>query len=126
VQDCHCTRLELQRDFPPVDRQLAPGEEVRDGCRTVGRPDSRARPPKLQVEYEQQAPAGTRAAHERDDAVSGDSDRRLDAALRRDYPVVMGLIVVTFVFVVITNLVTDLIYMRLDPRISFARSAANR
>jgi peptide/nickel transport system permease protein len=50
----------------------------------------------------------------------------LDGALRRDYPIVMGLIVVTFVFVVLTNLVTDLIYMRLDPRISFDRSNVNR
>lgn len=50
----------------------------------------------------------------------------VDAALRRDYPVIMGLTMFTFVFVVLTNLVVDLIYMRLDPRISFARSADRR
>jgi peptide/nickel transport system permease protein len=43
----------------------------------------------------------------------------LDAALRRDYPAIMGVTMVTFLFVVLTNLVVDVLYTFIDPRISF-------
>ena len=40
-----------------------------------------------------------------------------DAVLGRNFPVVMGVLLFSSVLVVIANLVVDLIYMRLDPRI---------
>src|SRR5262249_27602459 len=43
----------------------------------------------------------------------------LDAALRRDYPTIMGVTMATFLFVILTNLVVDVLYVVLDPRISF-------
>ena len=57
----------------------------------------------------------------------GDSDRipwlgRLmyEALYGRDYPVLMGLFVCVSAAVVLANLVTDLAYARLDPRIRLA------
>jgi peptide/nickel transport system permease protein len=42
----------------------------------------------------------------------------VDAAVTRDYPVIMGLTMTTAVLVVASNLVADLCYVALDPRIS--------
>jgi len=39
--------------------------------------------------------------------------------MRRDYPVLMGLLIVMSVGVVILNLLTDLLYAYLDPRIVY-------
>jgi peptide/nickel transport system permease protein len=41
----------------------------------------------------------------------------LDASLRRDYPLVMGVVVLTFLVVMLINLLVDVGYMLLDPRI---------
>jgi peptide/nickel transport system permease protein len=41
----------------------------------------------------------------------------IDAMNARDYPVVQGVVLVITVFVVAINLVTDLTYAYLDPRI---------
>jgi len=43
----------------------------------------------------------------------------LDSLMRRDYPVLMGLLIVMSVGVVILNLLTDLLYVYLDPRIVY-------
>ena len=40
-----------------------------------------------------------------------------DALTRRDYPVLMGVLLMSAVLVVVCNLVADLLYRRLDPRI---------
>lgn len=42
----------------------------------------------------------------------------VDAAITRDYPVIMGLTMVTAVLVTVSNLLTDVAYVALDPRIS--------
>ena len=46
----------------------------------------------------------------------------VDAVLRRDYPVIMGITMVTAVFVLILNLLVDIIYVLVDPRINFAQA----
>jgi len=43
----------------------------------------------------------------------------LEAVYRRDYPVLMGMYLVTSICVALANLATDLIYMILDPRIRY-------
>jgi peptide/nickel transport system permease protein len=43
----------------------------------------------------------------------------LDSLMRRDYPVLMGLLIVMSVGVVVLNLLTDLMYAYLDPRIVY-------
>ena len=43
----------------------------------------------------------------------------LDATLARDYPILMGLFILISVTVILANLVTDLVYAWLDPRISY-------
>ena len=43
-----------------------------------------------------------------------------DAVLRRDYPTIMGLTVLTAAFVMVVNLVVDILYSFADPRIVFA------
>jgi len=43
----------------------------------------------------------------------------LESLLRRDYPVLMGLLIVISVSVVILNLLTDVLYAYLDPRIVY-------
>ena len=43
----------------------------------------------------------------------------LDSLMRRDYPVLMGLLIVMSVGVVVLNLLTDLLYAYLDPRIVY-------
>jgi peptide/nickel transport system permease protein len=44
----------------------------------------------------------------------------LTAISQRDYPVVMGVVLVVATLVVLTNLVVDLVYLWLDPRIRYA------
>ncbi len=44
-----------------------------------------------------------------------------ESILRRDYPVLMGTFLITTVVVVVTNLIVDLIYLWLDPRVKFDR-----
>ena len=43
----------------------------------------------------------------------------VSAILRRDYPVVQGVILVTAVAYVLINLVVDLVYALIDPRIRY-------
>ncbi len=43
----------------------------------------------------------------------------LEAVLKRDYPVIMGLAMITTVVILTLNLLIDLIYVLVDPRISF-------
>jgi oligopeptide transport system permease protein len=45
----------------------------------------------------------------------------VQAALNRDYTLMMGVIIVYAVFVIVLNLVADLIYAMLDPRVSYRR-----
>lgn len=45
----------------------------------------------------------------------------VDSVLRRDYPVIMGLTMVTASFVLLVNLVVDIVYALVDPRISFEK-----
>jgi peptide/nickel transport system permease protein len=47
----------------------------------------------------------------------------VDAVLRRDYPVIMGITLVTAVFVLVLNLVVDVVYVLVDPRITFDQQA---
>jgi peptide/nickel transport system permease protein len=44
----------------------------------------------------------------------------IESANERDYPVLLGLLMIAALLVVIANLVADLVYARLDPRISYA------
>jgi peptide/nickel transport system permease protein len=41
----------------------------------------------------------------------------LDAILRRDYPLLIGILVLSSVAVIVMNLITDAVYGVLDPRI---------
>ena len=43
----------------------------------------------------------------------------VDAVLRRDYPVIQGIILVFSGLYVLVNLIIDLLYVALDPRIRF-------
>jgi peptide/nickel transport system permease protein len=43
----------------------------------------------------------------------------LDATLARDYPILMGILILVSVTVIIANLLTDLFYAWLDPRIAY-------
>jgi len=43
----------------------------------------------------------------------------VDSAIQRDYPVVMGITLMVSVLVVITNFITDVSYLILDPRVKF-------
>ena len=42
-----------------------------------------------------------------------------EAISSRDYPVIMGVTVLISVVVLVANLILDLIYAKLDPRISY-------
>jgi len=44
----------------------------------------------------------------------------LDAALKRDYPLLMAIFMLVSATVIIVNLITDLVYTMLDPRVRFA------
>jgi peptide/nickel transport system permease protein len=41
------------------------------------------------------------------------------SALRRDYPVLMAVVMITAVLIVLSNLIADIIYGYLDPRIRY-------
>ncbi len=43
-----------------------------------------------------------------------------DSLTRRDYPVLMGILMFSAVLIIIGNLIADLIYAKLDPRISYS------
>ena len=43
-----------------------------------------------------------------------------DAVSARDFPLLMGLFIVISTFVIIVNLITDIIYRAIDPRVSFS------
>lgn len=47
----------------------------------------------------------------------------LDSVTRRDTPVLLGILVVSAVLVIIANLITDVVYRIIDPRISIKREA---
>jgi peptide/nickel transport system permease protein len=42
-----------------------------------------------------------------------------EAVLARDYPVLLGIFVVTSVMVLVANLITDIIYAVMDPRVAY-------
>jgi len=44
-----------------------------------------------------------------------------DAVLRRDYPTIMGLTMLTAAFVMVTNLLVDVLYSFIDPRIVYTK-----
>jgi peptide/nickel transport system permease protein len=44
-----------------------------------------------------------------------------ESIVKRDYPVLMGNFVITTVLVVVVNLIVDLIYVRVDPRVKYTR-----
>ncbi len=44
----------------------------------------------------------------------------LDATLARDYPILLGMLILISVSVILANLMTDLLYALLDPRINYA------
>jgi len=45
------------------------------------------------------------------------------AVSNRDYPLIMGITVVYTVVLVLSNLIVDILYLKLDPRIRFENSA---
>lgn len=42
----------------------------------------------------------------------------VDAIFQRDYPIIMGIAMVVVSCIVLINLITDIIYIFIDPRIS--------
>lgn len=48
----------------------------------------------------------------------------IDSISARDYPVSMGILLVSSIMIVVGNLVADLLYVVLDPRVSFEKRAA--
>jgi oligopeptide transport system permease protein len=52
-------------------------------------------------------------------AIPGIGRYFVDAALNRDYTLVMGTVVVIAIFVVFFNLVVDLLYAAIDPRVRY-------
>jgi peptide/nickel transport system permease protein len=53
-------------------------------------------------------------------AVGGIGNLLISAILQRDYAVVQGVVLLIAVFVVTINLLTDIAYALLDPRVSLA------
>ena len=53
--------------------------------------------------------------------IAGLGDRFITPALNRDYPMVLGVVVVYSVVLVVANLLVDLAYAWLDPRVSYER-----
>ena len=51
----------------------------------------------------------------------GRSSERTDevAAVHRDYPLLMGILVISAAFIIICNLLADLAYAYLDPRVRY-------
>jgi peptide/nickel transport system permease protein len=43
----------------------------------------------------------------------------LDGVTTRDYPLIMGMVLISAVLIVISNLITDLTYAIADPRIRY-------
>ena len=41
------------------------------------------------------------------------------AALQRDYPVLMAILIIGAVFIILSNLLADILYAYLDPRIRY-------
>ena len=52
--------------------------------------------------------------------MAGDRATLLDAALKRDYPLLMAIFMLVSATVILVNLLTDLIYTLLDPRVRFS------
>ena len=52
-------------------------------------------------------------------AIPGMGRALVEALLQRDYPVIQGLILVTAMTFIVLNLLTDLLYAYLDPRIRY-------
>lgn len=48
----------------------------------------------------------------------------LDAVSRRDYPLVQGIVLFTGVFIIIVNLIVDLAYAVVDPRVQLGRASS--
>jgi peptide/nickel transport system permease protein len=46
-----------------------------------------------------------------------------EAILRRDYPIILALTVITGAFLLVLNVIIDIIYVFIDPRIGYGRSA---
>ena len=46
------------------------------------------------------------------------SKRAFDALLQRDYPVLLGIFLILSIVVIVLNLLTDLIYKLIDPRMT--------
>ena len=46
----------------------------------------------------------------------------ITAVTNRDYPLIMGVTLVYAVLIVLANILVDLIYMKLDPRVSLSAS----
>jgi ABC-type dipeptide/oligopeptide/nickel transport system permease component len=44
-----------------------------------------------------------------------------ESILRRDYPVLMGTLLMATVLVIVANLIVDVIYLWLDPRVAYHR-----
>jgi len=53
-------------------------------------------------------------------AIPGMGRLFIDSADLRDYPVLLGILTIAALLVVVTNLLADLLYGLLDPRISYA------
>lgn len=49
-----------------------------------------------------------------------------DAAMKRDYPILMGIIMIMATFIVLFNLLADILYARLDPRILYDKGTTMR
>ena len=47
----------------------------------------------------------------------------VDGIMNRDYPIVMGLIMISAVFIIVINTVVDVVYIFIDPRISHKSKA---
>jgi oligopeptide transport system permease protein len=52
-------------------------------------------------------------------AIPGIGRYFVEAALNRDYTLVMGTVVVVAVFIIVFNLVVDLLYAVIDPRVRY-------
>jgi peptide/nickel transport system permease protein len=52
-------------------------------------------------------------------AIPGLGRLTIDAIVRRDYPVIQGLVVIFSFIYVLVNLLIDLLYTLLDPRIRY-------
>lgn len=48
----------------------------------------------------------------------------LDAVSRRDYPLVQGIVLVTGIFIIVVNLIIDVMYAIVDPRVQLGRRQA--